>query len=94
MLDRCKSIQIFAYMHAGTPSLIASLCARRWTAPGLIQDKFAERSGHGWTFAGAVGRGQMNVSVTGLDRIAEALGCQLVDLVAVADIDVTGSVRR
>lgn len=64
---------------------------RRRTALGLSQEKFAERSGHHRTFIGAIERGQMNVSVVGLHRIAEALGCMLVELVAVADEDGAGS---
>ena len=66
-------------------ALLARLGAevrRRRTALGLSQEAFAERSGHHRTFVGALERGQMNVSVVGLDRIAGALGCRLVDLVA------------
>ena len=71
----------------GEAALLARIGAevrRRRTALGLSQEAFAERSGHHRTFVGALERGQMNVSVVGLDRIAGALGCQLVDLVAVA----------
>ena len=40
---------------------------------------------------GALDRGQMNVSIVGLDRIAGALGCRLIDLVAeLIDVAVEG----
>lgn len=68
-------------------ALLARLGAevrRRRTALGLSQEAFAERSGHHRTFVGALERGQMNVSVVGLDRIAGALGCQMGDLIGAA----------
>ena len=65
---------------------------RRRTALGLSQEAFAERSGHHRTFVGALERGQMNVSVVGLDRIAEALGCQMGDLIGAADDVLEGTI--
>lgn len=82
-----------------TPSeaaLLARLGAeirRQRTALGLSQEAFAERSGHHRTYIGALERGQMNVSVVGLDRIARALGCRLVDLIAAVGQNATADGR-
>lgn len=68
----------------GEAELLARLGAevrRRRGELGLSQEAFAERSGHHRTFIGALERGQMNVGVVGLNRIADALGCALCDLV-------------
>lgn len=49
---------------------------------GISQEALAERSGHHRNFVGRVERGEQNVSVLGLVRIAAALGCPVGDLVA------------
>ena len=84
-----------ASVTSGEAALLARIGAevrRRRTALGLSQEAFAERSGHHRTFVGALEQGQMNVSIVGLDRIAGALGCRLVDLLAeLSDVAVEDS---
>ena len=63
--------------------LLAALGARvreRREGRGWSQERLAERSGHHRNFVGGVERGEQNVSVLGLARLASALGCPLADL--------------
>lgn len=57
----------------------ARVRARRERA-GLSQEALAERSGHHRNFVGGVERGEQNVSVLGLARLADALGCGVAEL--------------
>ena len=47
---------------------------------GLSQEKLAEMSDHHRNFVGGIERGEQNVSVLGLRRLAGALGCSEHDL--------------
>jgi len=49
---------------------------------GLSQERFALESGIHWTYVGQVERGQKNLSLHSLLRIAEALGVTPESLVA------------
>ena len=47
---------------------------------GWSREELAERSGHHRNFVGGVERGEQNVSVLGLARLADALGCPMAEL--------------
>lgn len=49
---------------------------------GLTQEQVAERSGLHWTYVGQVERGQRNLTVASLLRLAAGLGVDAGDLVA------------
>jgi len=49
---------------------------------GLTQEALAERSGLHWTYVGSVERGERNVSVDNICRLAWALGVDVRELFA------------
>ena len=51
-------------------------------ALGLTQEQIAERSGLHWTYVGQVERGERNLSLTNLLRIADSLDADPGELVA------------
>jgi len=50
----------------------------------LSQEKLAERSGLHRTYISSVERGDRNISLINIAKLAEALGCELVGLVGKA----------
>ena len=46
----------------------------------ISQEELADRAGLHRTYIGAIERGEQNVSVDNIERIARALGCAVVDL--------------
>jgi len=49
-------------------------------ARGLSQEGLADLSGLHYTYIGGIGRGERNLSVDNIGRLAEALGLDAVDL--------------
>lgn len=49
---------------------------------GLSQEAFAEKCGLHRTYIGCVERGEKNISIDNIERIANALGCSMADLVS------------
>jgi transcriptional regulator with XRE-family HTH domain len=60
---------------------------RRRLAMGVSQEAFAERSGHHRNFIGGLERGEYNVGISGLFRIARALGCTMTELIGEAETE-------
>jgi transcriptional regulator with XRE-family HTH domain len=53
----------------------------------LTQEQLAEQSGFHFTYIGAIERGEKNVTLLNLEKMAEALGVQVQELFRYADID-------
>lgn len=51
-------------------------------AKGLSQEKLAETSGFHRTYVGSVERGERNVSLLSLDKIAKALNVDVIDMLS------------
>ncbi len=47
---------------------------------GLSQEKLAEIAGLHRTYVGSVERGERNIAIDNMERIAESLGCSVLDL--------------
>ena len=58
---------------------------RERTARGLSQEKLADAADLHFTYVGSVERGERNVSVDNMDRLARALGLDIVDLLQPAE---------
>lgn len=56
-----------------------NLKARR-TDQGLSQEGLAEEAGLHRTYIGSVERGERNVSIDNMERLAKALGADIIDL--------------
>jgi transcriptional regulator with XRE-family HTH domain len=50
-------------------------------ASGLSQEELADRAGLHRTYVSAVERGERNLTVGSVEKLAVALGCQFLDLV-------------
>ncbi len=57
-------------------------------ARGISQEKLAERSGLHRTYVGSIERGERNISIENIDRLAAALDVAAVDLLTEVDIDI------
>ena len=64
---------------------------RRRVAKEVSQEALAEHSEHHRNFIGGLERGEYNVGVVGLLRIARALGCSAAELVGEAEAEEEGS---
>jgi transcriptional regulator with XRE-family HTH domain len=49
---------------------------------GISQEALAENCGLHRTYIGAIERGERNITVNTLARVAEALGCSVIDLLS------------
>ena len=56
-------------------------------AQGHSQESFGDACGLHRTYVGAIERGERNVSIDNIARIAEALGLDIADLFPKSDID-------
>ena len=61
---------------------------RRRVEAGISQDALASRVGLHRTYVGSVERGERNVSIVNLARLAAALGLPLSELIALAEVEV------
>ena len=68
-------------MHESTLQIIAENVRNRRKKLELSQEELAERSGLHRTYVGAIERGERNITIISLEKVALALGCQVPDLV-------------
>jgi transcriptional regulator with XRE-family HTH domain len=61
-------------------SVFAANLRRLRRAQGLSQERLADRAGLHWTYVGSVERGERNVSVDNIGKLAWALGVEVSDL--------------
>jgi transcriptional regulator with XRE-family HTH domain len=73
---------------------LAKAVRRRREALGISQEAFADKIGLHRTYVGSVERGERNVSLVNLERIAIGLGVALSSLFADAESGTRGSRRR
>ncbi len=66
-------------LHKARRAFAANLRAARH-AKGLSQEALAERAGVHRTYLGSVERGERNISIDNMERLAHALGVELRDL--------------
>jgi len=50
---------------------------------GISQETLAEKCGLHRTYIGAIERGERNITINTLARVAEALGCSVIDLLSI-----------
>lgn len=62
--------------------VIAENVRRQRKVTGLSQEAFADKCGLHRTYIGAIERGERNLTVNTLSRIADALGCAASDLLS------------
>jgi transcriptional regulator with XRE-family HTH domain len=60
--------------------VVAKNIRRRRQCVGLSQEALANNCGLHRTYIGAIERGERNITVNTLARVAEALGCSVIDL--------------
>ena len=65
-----------------TLSVIAANTRRLRHQLGLSQEELAERAGLHRTYVGAIERGERNISICSLEKLARGLGCTIVALVS------------
>lgn len=63
-----------------TKNLLATNIRLRRGILHISQESLAERAGLHRTYIGAIERGQQNVSIDNIEKIAIALGCSVSDL--------------
>ncbi|MBX3534573.1 MAG: helix-turn-helix transcriptional regulator [Xanthobacteraceae bacterium] len=62
--------------------VVAKNIRRRRQAAGLSQETLADECGLHRTYIGAIERGERNITINTLARIAAAFGCSVVDLLS------------
>ena len=65
--------------------ILASNLRRLRQSQGLSQDQLAHFAGVHRTYVGAVERCEKNISIDSMEKLANALGCSLTDLVGTAE---------
>ena len=65
--------------------LVAANVRRRRLDQSLSQEELADRCGLHRTYVGAIERGERNVTVNTLFRLAEALACDATDLLRLGE---------
>ena len=65
--------------------ILASNLRRLRQSQGLSQDQLAHLAGVHRTYVGAVERCEKNISIDSMEKLANALGCSLPDLVGTAE---------
>ncbi|MFC4235913.1 helix-turn-helix domain-containing protein [Thalassospira xianhensis] len=67
--------------------LIATNIRHRRQMLGLSQEELADNCGLHRTYIGSIERGERNITVNTLQRVAEALSCSVIDLFYSGDIE-------
>lgn len=62
--------------------VVAENIRNRRQSIGLSQEALADKCGLHRTYIGAIERGERNVTVNTLSRVAEALGCSAIELLS------------
>lgn len=65
--------------------LLGDRVRQRRIGLGISQEAFANKCGVHWTYIGKVERGEQNVSMASLERIAKGLGVRVSQLVREAE---------
>jgi transcriptional regulator with XRE-family HTH domain len=75
----------FETMRPGLETRFGQAVRRRREALGISQEALADAAGVHRTYIGSVERGERNISLRNIIRLAAALGCGAADLVAEAE---------
>lgn len=62
--------------------VVAENIRQRRLAVGLSQEALADNCGLHRTYIGAIERGERNITVNTLARVADSLGCSVIDLLS------------
>lgn len=68
--------------HESLHLVVAANIRRHRQTVGLSQEALADTCGLHRTYIGAIERGERNITVNTLARVAESLGCSVIDLLS------------
>ena len=68
------------HQNLSTRRIFAKNLRRVRSEKGLSQEALADLAGLHRTYIGSVERGERNISIDNIERLAKALGCQVIDL--------------
>lgn len=81
-------------MGAAIKGAFGRVIRRLRTEKGIGQDRLAEISGLHRTYVGSIERGERNLSLANIERLAQSLGVTLAELFANVDRERSDSLRR